>query len=338
MFIDNTDHQVLEVESKLDREIWLDSWAPVFEVTPVNPSSPHIRDQARLRRIGEFVLTAVNHRAQIFRRSERQVDRSGDQICVTYSEDASTLYEFENGVTYLPPRTLHIMDYAHPSQGIHYEGAVYGILFPRCLVGVQPNKTRPVLSLTPNSPLGRVIYPLYHNIRNDAFDGATDDVELQVRRLAQLLGILLGSGLPTESQVQLLRKAQLDAIKLYIDKKLNDFEFRPNRIYQKFGVSRSTLYRMFEPYGGVRKYIQTRRTQRAVLDLTLQPYSRGSISQVSDRWGFSSESNFSRAVRQTFGVSPGSLAGSGTKPTPEDRSALNLGAWLARGSAGQCTR
>lgn len=336
MFIENADHQVLEVETKHDRDIWLDSWAPIFEVTPINPNSPHIRDQATLRRVGEFVLTSVNHRAQIFRRSERQVDRSGDHICVTYSDDASTLYEFESGATFLPPRTLHIMDYAHPSQGIHYEGAVYGILFPRCLIGVKPNKTRPILSVAPNSPLGRVVYPLFHNIRKEAFDGATDDIELQVRRLAQLLGILLGADLPTESQIQLLRRAQLDAIRLYIDKKLNDFEFKPNRIYQKFGVSRSTLYRMFRPYGGVRKYIQTRRTQRAVLDLTMQSYSRGSISQVSDRWGFSSESNFSRAVRQAFGVSPGSLAGAGTMPSLQNRPDLPMDIWLTPRSDKRC--
>lgn len=338
MFLENTERQLLEVETKQDRDIWLDIWAPVFEVAPINPGSQHIRDRAALRNVGEFVLTSVSHRAQVFRRSPHQVERSGDHISIHYCAGASTLYEFETGPVFLRPGALHITDYAHASQGIHYEGAVYGILFPRCHIGVKPNKARPALSVDQDSPLGRVVHPLFHNIMRDAFVGDAGDLEMRIRKLGQLLSVLLDPSLPNESQIQLLRRTQLDAIRLYIDKRLSDFEFKPHGIYKKFGVSRSTLYRMFLPYGGVRKYIQTRRTQRAVLDLTLQPYARGTISSVSDRWGFSSESNFSRAVRQTFGVSPGSIAGSGVMPTPQDRSELNMDAWLALGTQRHCTR
>lgn len=338
MFIENADRQVIEVETKHERDIWRASWAPVFDVAPINPDSQHIRDRSTLRHIGKFVLTAVNHRSQVFRRSKRQVETSGDHICLNYCTNASTLYEFDSGPVFLRPNTLHVTDYAHTSQGIHYEGLVHGILFPRCVIGVEPSKARPAFSVERDSPIGRVVYPIFQNIMQDAFDGDPAELEFRLRRLAQLLSVLLDPTLPDAGQMKLLRRAQLHTICTYIDKSLHDFEFKPDRIYRKFGVSRSTLYRMFLPFGGVRKYIQTRRTQRAVLDLTMTPYARGAISKVSDRWGFSSESNFSRAVRQTFGVSPGSLAGAGTMKGFEDRLELNMDAWLSGASAPACTR
>ena len=78
-------------------------------------------------------------------------------------------------------------------------------------------------------------------------------------------------------------------------------------ILQTFGVSRASLYRMFEPQGGVRRFITDRRTLHAVMDLSRTTGRRGYIREVSDRWGFPSMVEFNRTVRRLYDQNPSAL-------------------------------
>lgn len=70
------------------------------------------------------------------------------------------------------------------------------------------------------------------------------------------------------------------------------------------GITRSTLYRLFEPLGGVSAYITQRKMHRAfrVMVDTLQPRQR--VSQMAFELGFSHPSAFTRAFKESFRLSP----------------------------------
>ena len=60
--------------------------------------------------------------------------------------------------------------------------------------------------------------------------------------------------------VSLAQKAgQLTPTQRYIDKHLDSPRLSADAIARCFGWSRATLYRLFEPDGGLMKYIQRRR-------------------------------------------------------------------------------
>jgi AraC-like DNA-binding protein len=71
-----------------------------------------------------------------------------------------------------------------------------------------------------------------------------------------------------------------------------------------FGLSRSQLYRLFEPLGGVVHYVQQRRLLQAFHTLVNPASRRLRVSEVAARVGFASNAHFSRAFRLAFGVSP----------------------------------
>lgn len=91
-----------------------------------------------------------------------------------------------------------------------------------------------------------------------------------------------------------------EAICDYIASNLRSQALTPEQICRYFGCSRSQLYRLFQPLGGVATYIR-----RARLDRCLQELSTGDGGKIVDvalRWGFVSQSHFSRLFRQAYGM------------------------------------
>lgn len=328
MFREDEFRRSLVVESKEERDIWRQSWAPVCDISPIDPAKSPIADTADAYSIGGAVLTRLRNGPQIFQRSSRHVAETGDYVSVQLYNKAEIIREFESGPIKFGPNQIHITDYAHESRGIHFQGETFGLLLPRNAVGLSPDKARPAFSITPKSPIGRLLFPIFARLMKATADSQYSELSPYADRIALILKAYLQQDLSDETAIQAMRRSQLEAIRDFIETKLSDFEFQPEQIFVDFGISRSTLYRMFLPYGGVRKYIQERRTHRAVLDLATQPYCRGAISQAADRWGFSSESNFSRAVRQTFGVAPTSIVAAGQNVDPVHAVPVLLEDWL----------
>lgn len=101
-----------------------------------------------------------------------------------------------------------------------------------------------------------------------------------------------------------LAAATLGTVKRHIEERLSSPDLRPETIAAGFRMSRATLYRLFEPIGGVAAYIQSRRLARAHADLVCPAYRHRRVYDIALDWGFASEAHFSRSFRRTFGVSP----------------------------------
>ncbi|MBO9707872.1 MAG: helix-turn-helix domain-containing protein [Caulobacter sp.] len=92
----------------------------------------------------------------------------------------------------------------------------------------------------------------------------------------------------------------------FIEANLLESNLTPVRISEALGVSRSTLYRLFEPLGGVTAYIWERRLHLARAAL-LDPKRGRRISEIAFQCGFSSEAHFSRSFRRAFNIRPSDL-------------------------------
>ena len=69
-------------------------------------------------------------------------------------------------------------------------------------------------------------------------------------------------------------------------------------------MSRASLYRLFEPVGGVACYIRTRRLARARQELTMPGLQDRRIGTVAYRAGFQNILAFNRAFREAYGETP----------------------------------
>lgn len=112
---------------------------------------------------------------------------------------------------------------------------------------------------------------------------------------------------------------QLSRMRSFIEQQLANRELGPQTLMQEFGVSRPTLYRQFEPLGGVIRYITERRLQRAFRMVTDPANPPPRISQLAYEFGFSSASAFGRAFREAFGLTPSEASRLAWRQLPEGK-------------------
>jgi AraC-like DNA-binding protein len=124
------------------------------------------------------------------------------------------------------------------------------------------------------------------------------------RAMVELLRLGLGgaaqSSEPARVQIDRLRLA---ATRRFIVANLADPGLDPDAVAQAAAMSRATLYRVFEPLGGVSRYIQQRRLNRLRAAM-LDPMETAPVSRLARTCGFASESHASRSFQKAYGARP----------------------------------
>ena len=150
-------------------------------------------------------------------------------------------------------------------------------------------------------------------------DLLTDYVNIVVERLSSLTiedlspvvqatsdiitAALAGGGDGDVASAQLSNLAVVERARRYVQNHLNVATLTPDDISRAVGVSRTRLYKLFEPSGGVLAYVQKRRLM-AAHDALGDPTEERLIVDIAEACGFSSAANFSRAFSKEFGYSP----------------------------------
>jgi AraC-like DNA-binding protein len=110
----------------------------------------------------------------------------------------------------------------------------------------------------------------------------------------------------------------------FIDANLAQPELGPAMLMRRFHVSRTHLYRMFASDGGVAKVVREKRLDAAYRDVTKAGKATRSITDIAYGWGFSSSTQFLRAFRARFGMTPTEARQKGRVLTLADSGLSNL--------------
>jgi len=103
------------------------------------------------------------------------------------------------------------------------------------------------------------------------------------------------------------RRLLLAAIKHHIDANLETGTVTADDLSRRFQLSRASLYRLFEADGGLARYVQDQRLNRA-LRLLISPEVRSKrLIDLAVELQFSGDSTFVRAFRRQFRLTPGEV-------------------------------
>lgn len=99
-----------------------------------------------------------------------------------------------------------------------------------------------------------------------------------------------------------VRAAMFGQVRRYVQANLHHEGLSPERVLGALELPRPTLYRMFQHEGGLGSYIRHLRLRQAADDLRLRPDLM--VTDIAYGLGFRSASDFTRAFRRAYGMTP----------------------------------
>ncbi len=245
--------------------------------------------------------------AYALRHSREHIEETAHMVVLRRMFTGSLWGRIENSSTFFGPGSINVQDQELIYEGIQEPATFHNVFIVKSAIDYDPSTDLRPGQVNLNSVAGKCLLSVWDDLfeqleMNDTYI----DAELLDRYLA-CVKIALGAPAEREDIRMHARRALFTVICRYIEKNLGNFELSVSWLLREFGVSRATLFRMFENAGGVRNYIRQRRATRALLEVSRQPYQRGKISAAAEQWGFSSAPNFNRTIRDLYGMSPGSM-------------------------------
>lgn len=291
-------------------DAWRERISVVFNVEPLAPSvAGGFMARAQAFHLGELVMVNTRFAGQRFIRTPQQARRDWlDHYLVQFYRHGGYVGAIGGEEAAIPAGSVSVLDLARPLDTRATAAECVSLVVPRDVME----------SVLPDTD------GLHGAVLNDGCAGLLGDYLTSLERRLPTLAVaqaphivratcdlIAACVLPSAGNLDRARDALdpllLGRIRCYIDQRIDAagaaHEIAPEDICAAMALSRSKLYALFKPCGGVRRYIQHRRLQRIHAALA-NPAERRSIMILAERYGFGSHAHLSRAFRLHYGYSP----------------------------------
>lgn len=286
-------------------EVWQESIGVLYDVRLRN-GAERFHFQADAYHLGEIVLTGYQCVAHSFDRSRARIGRDGlDHITLQVCNRGSHGKRDGGSGGQAKPGDLLIADLAQAQATGASDFDSLNLTIPRRLLAPllkAPDEHN--LRLIPGSaPLAA----LFRNHLNALYLGAPGmshhQADMIVRPTIELAAAAL-NGSAAEENVASIRSALTRQISRYIDDHIAEPALSAETIAAAFGISTRKLFYLFEAHGGVSSYVTRGRLRRARAMLADPAQHGRSTAEIAESCGFAYRTNFVRAFRKLFGVTP----------------------------------
>jgi len=286
---------------------WRTGISSLFEAKPLYGDLDTFSADLNTYNLGSFLIGESKASPQTFQRDASLVSAVGvDHLLVQLYVNGACEFNVEGYEARGKTGDMVCFDLSRQMQSHTTQLDTISLVVPRQLLRLAP-KTFDTLHgavLDGETPLGLLLREHLLSMSKVAPRLGGPDGKLASEVAAVLISAGLSSAVTGQASETDLLRTGLQAIQGFIEKHLVDPNLSTEMIMRHFGLSRSALYRTFEPLGGVADYIRERRLNRAFLRLSSVGTGRGVVAKLAYMNGFYNEAAFSRAFRQRFGMNP----------------------------------
>jgi len=285
---------------------WQEQGSRVLRPLPTwqEPQAPPMvrSDVLQLRRVS---LARMEASAQEFERTATMVRADGsDHYWLVLLETGSASHAVSESVLHLCSGDLLLIDASRPCRSRWSDHHQIFASFPREVL--ERSGPSPVIPgrLAASHPHGRLLAAPLRGVWSEALGASPMTRTALGEGLTCLTRCYFNavSTVEAHSSVEAPGQELLGTmIRRWLKGQLHRRDLNATTIAAEFHISRSSLYRLFAPWGGVRSYLQEQRLRVAVEQL--QQHA-GPIAPLADTLGFASASAFSHAFRNRWGVAP----------------------------------
>ncbi|MEL6860495.1 MAG: AraC family transcriptional regulator [Pseudomonadota bacterium] len=296
-----------------------------WHVTPLQGPNGYGRVSGDLWVAGNWLFSDLSLPAVLF-----QVDTCHLVEASTHIDLERFVYGQESGRTngtdaiLNGPGRIQFFDRQHTFESVASDRRVQTISLPRERLGLPLDACVEGPDIDAASFVGEIVFAewdaLFHSL--SANQGRLSQGQLD--RFIACIKMAMGVAPEREDIRNHAREALFRKICRFIESQLDSPNLTTETLLHQFGASRATLYRMFEPMGGVRNYITHRRATSALAFIARSEEQRGVVKAACERWGFSSPANFNRTIQRLFGNNPTALLFSDDALIHETRTLSNF--------------
>ena len=298
--------------NKHDFELWRWGVSPMFAMDARDRAArAAFTLSATSYQFADVALASVTSSATQYERTNATIARSGiDTIAVLLYLAGGFSLDVEGREIEVTAGDICILDMTRRSRLRTPDYTQLSIVLPRAMLEpLLPNlDLLHGMVLPRGTSLNTLLAGHLRALYSEAPSLRNGDGRSAAQGTAALIAAFAGSSANGHKRAaQAIAAASLQAARRTIETCIADPILGPDFLARQLGVSRAKLYRMFEPLGGVRNYIQQRRLTRAYQTICDPANARERVSAISARYGFTNDSVFSRAFRDAYGMSPSDM-------------------------------
>lgn len=287
-------------------ETWRAATAALFDASPTAADDAPFTASIRSYSIGPLLFGRTASVAQHFVRDSKVVARSGvDHLFVQLYVSGGYRGTTSTGPILVEPGDISVLDLAES-----FETVATGpfdnlnLIVPRAMLAQAGIDVEPLHGL-----VFRREHALTQLLGNHfiALDGLADSMTVaDGEAAADVAFSLLVASLrhAPERADRIAIDPAVSNARRFIESHLADPDLNADRIASECAMSRASLYRLFEPVGGVAAYIRLLRMRRALFELSRTDGAGARVAAVAMRCGYENATSFTRAFQASFGVPP----------------------------------
>ena len=291
-------------------DAWHESISVIFDVDPLEGHAPDRGFAASVEawHLGSLLLTQVDFEGQHFRRDKHRAAVDGlDHYLVQLYAEGGLVGTANDNERQLQGGDVQILDLTQANITRAETSDTVAVVVPReVLHQALPNVgSLHGLTLRGDQRTGGLLADYMRSLINRANSLTMADAAAVAEATTGMIAACTKPTVETMLQARAsLDRTMLERIQRHITANLHSPALHADAFCTLFRISRSGLYRLFEPLGGVAAYIQEQRLMRAHADLSDPAQHHRRIYEIAFALGFQSEAHFSRLFRSTFGRSP----------------------------------
>jgi AraC-like DNA-binding protein len=299
---------------------WRDAVAPFWTFAIRKEDVAEFRGQSEVRHLGNAILCRASASGLRFARERTLVARMGvDHILAHLRLSGRSRIGTGDGERDCAPGDICLFDLSRPLTASTTDYQALTVVLPRALFGADQSRLDALHGavIPGETSFGRMLADHLRALSTHADGFSEREAEAATRATAALLGAATGARPDaTRGGESPDRAPLLLALRRVIEAELASPELNADALGRRFGVSRSALYRLFAPLGGVSGYVRQRRLARAYRELATGDGRHARVSEVAYRWGFESAAHFAQAFRAEFGCAPRDVRGQALAEAP----------------------
>jgi AraC-like DNA-binding protein len=286
---------------------WQAYLAPLIEIALPDSSLPEAGFPAdhTAWNLGNMLVVQQSVPPHSYMRSAAKLrSNSIDHWHIVVLRTGRTWTEVDGEVSQSEPGKVELRSLGHPFRGRSTQSESLSFYLPRELFSdVTPSaeiKSDVVLSGTQT----KLLIEYLDSIEAKLSSLTAGDLPHVVQTTRDMILTCVSSSAEYFGPVEQLGSlALMERVRRFVQRNLSSPDLTTDTMCRELGISRTRLYQVFEPNGGVHHYIQRRRLLAAHAALS-NSANRQHIVEIAAAVGFTSAAHFSRAFSKEFGYSP----------------------------------